>query len=186
MGKKATLLLWLKRGIGIPLCLLMLLTIGKATVLIMFVNQLGAEHALPQPIPMPDLPDDLENLPTSARIKCSGVMSADSASGPDQDLVNVWTYPATFPSPPDDSVFNWTPSGVRGALQGQVPRCTYVQITEYAWSSIDGEFYVKIQESTMPPPEQAGKSGQRMSSRQTSGWMPFRLLDFPQSLQDEL
>ena len=170
--------LWLKRMVGLPFVLLIVVTIGKATIFIMFVNPLVAEFALPQPIPMPDLPPVLASLPASARIRDSELPSMDSSEASTQNFVDVWTHPATFPSRPDDSVYNWTPSGDRGACQGRVPRGTHVQVTEYAWSSIEGEFFVRIQVASMHRPDQEGKSGQRNPPTHISGWIPINLLVF--------
>jgi len=174
--------LWLKRVVGLPFVLLIVVTIGKATILIMFVNPLVAEVALPQPIPMPDLPPVLASLPASARIRDSELPSMASAEVSTQNYVDVWTNPATFPSRPDDSVYNWvynwTPSGDRGARQGRIPRGTHVQVTEYAWSSIEGEFFVRIQVASMHRLDQEGKSGQRNPPTHISGWIPINLLVF--------
>ena len=170
--------LWLKRMVGLPFVLLIVVTIGKATIFIMFVNPLVAEFALPQPIPMPDLPPVLASLPASARIRDSELPSMDSSEASTQNFVDVWTHPATFPSRPDDSVYDWTPSGDRGARQGRVPRGTQVRVTEYAWSSIEGEFFVRIQVASMRRPDQEGKSGQQNPPTHISGWIPINLLVF--------
>lgn len=162
--------------IGLPIVLLIAVAIARATALIMFFNPVVAESALPQPILMPELPQELTSLPKLARTWRDGSTCMDTAEV--SATVDLWTYPAIFPSRPDDSVYDWTPSGILGARQGQLPLCSLIQVTEYAWSEIDGEFYVRIQVASMASAEHEGESGQRGSSNQPSGWIPFRLLVF--------
>ena len=178
MRKTTAPSLWLKRMVGIPLIMVIVVTIAKSTNFIMFVNPFVADFALPQPIPMPDLPPVLASLPALAMIGGSELIGMDSDGASTQDLVDVWTTPATFPARPDNSVYNWTPDGDRGARQGRIPQGTHVQVTEYAWSSIEGEFFVRIQVISMSRPDQEGRSGQQNSPRRVSGWIPIDLLVF--------
>ena len=176
--KPAVMPLWLRRIVGLPIVLLLLFAIGKASILVMFDNPLVKESALPHPIPMPALPEVLVDLPAAATIRCENSFSSAIAVALAQESVDVWTYPATYPSRPDDSVYDWTPSGNKGPRQGRIPLCASVQVTDFSWSSIEGEFFVKVQVSSKPQLEQDGKVAPEDDPKRSAGWIPLRLIVF--------
>lgn len=106
----------------------------------------------PTRIPMPALPTELTALPVQAHSECS------INRGWNQGGTDVWEYPGIFPTViPDNSVL---PTGFRGETLGKVRDCTEILVTDYAWSEVDGEFYVLIE------------------SERAAGWMPFEYVIF--------
>lgn len=73
-----------------------------------------------------------------------------------QGGTDVWEYPGINPNGDTNSAY----TGSKGRNRGFVRDCKEVRVTDYAWSEIDGEFYVLIE------------------SRQAAGWTPLEFVDF--------
>ncbi len=139
---------FLLKAFGIVFLFVILLIVGILWGLSMLFNQ----YEGPPLIPMPDIPAELTTLPAQAQIKCSHDASLN------QGILYVWEYPGIYPADPDlDSLY----MGDRGRRLGSVRYCIEVQVVDYSWSEIDGEFWVRI------IPEQAA-----------SGWISFSAVDF--------
>ena len=120
---------------------LIVCTIAVILLLIVLLRPVTAEYALPHPIPRPDLPAELMDLPTQARLGCLGPIAPDRAKITDQDFIDVWTQPGNSPRRPDDSA-GTPPTSVKRPRLGRILRCTEVMATNINWSEFDGEFYV--------------------------------------------
>ncbi len=105
----------------------------------------------PPRIPMPALATELTALPIQAHTECS--LNAYRNLGE----IYVWEFPSIYPSGSRD---NSAYGGVRGESLGVVHHCAEIQVTDYAWSEVDGEFWVLIE------------------SEQAAGWIPFEYVTF--------
>ena len=93
----------------------------------------------PQDVPMPTPPVELQTLPRSARIGCTGHPELDPGG------VSVWERPGVEPSDPDSAYM-----GDRGEWLGALPCYAEVTIIDYAWSKTDQEFWVRIRAPGVP------------------------------------
>ena len=158
---------------------LIVCTMGVILLLLLmfFIHQVTTEYALPHPIPMPDLPAELMNLPTQARVGCLGPIAPDRAKITNQDFINVWTQSGNSPRRPDDSA-GTPPGSIKGPRLGRILRCTEVMATKINWSEFDGEFYVWARAVERPIPDEDRKFWQWIESEQAAGWVRFSHLDF--------
>ena len=124
----------------------------------------------PTLIPVPSIPAELTTLPTRARIKCS---HEDSTL---RHRHYVWEYPAIDPGNIDtDSAYR----GYRGEDLGFIDECAEVMVTEYAWSEIDGEFWVLVESkpATYRTSEKQYPAHPEIwvvaESKPTAGWISF-------------
>ncbi len=115
--------------------------IGFLMFVIYLAFPLSMEHALPHPIPMPDVPEELVKLPAQAQIKCQDPENSGRAADSNEDSIRVWSYPGVLPPRPDDSAYCASVADY-GLEQGQIARCSEIQIIDFAWSEFDGEFLV--------------------------------------------
>jgi len=102
-----------------------LLVLASCTVLL--------PQPTPQRLPTPAAPPELQILPRSAHIGCTGHPDMDPAG------VSLWELPGITPSDPDSAY-----RGDRGNWLGALPCYTEVTATDYAWSDTDREFYVYV------------------------------------------
>ena len=100
---------------------------------------------------MPTLATELTALPIQAHTECSHDANMNRGG------IYVWEYPSIYPAGGFDNSAFW---GVRGQSLGVVRHCTEIQVTDYAWSEVDGEFWVLIE------------------SEQAAGWIPFESVSF--------
>ena len=91
------------RVLGFLAVLLVAGTMGVILLVIALLPQASREFALPHPIPRPDPPAELMNLPTEARVHCPAPIAPDRSRITGQDFVDVWTLPGNYPRPLDDS-----------------------------------------------------------------------------------
>ena len=106
---------------------------------------------VPPRIPMPTLPKELTALPAQAHTECSLNAYRNGRA------IYVWEYPGIYPTGSRDSRAY---GSVGGDILGEVSRCTEIQATQYAWSEIEGEFWVLIE------------------SDRAAGWIPFEKATF--------
>ncbi|MBI5880245.1 MAG: hypothetical protein HZB53_21550 [Chloroflexi bacterium] len=83
-------------------------------------------------MPPRPLPAELAALPRMAWMECI-------VAEPDWPLIVLWTWPGIPREHPDSDT-----SGNRGASLGYVQGCTQVEITKYAWSGSDRDYYVWV------------------------------------------
>jgi hypothetical protein len=81
----------------------------------------------------PALPDFLSGLPREGRIQCP--------ADPDPNIaeVGIWEFPGIAERGSENRVY-----GYRGKLQGHLPFCTTVTITDHEWSEIDERYWVYV------------------------------------------
>lgn len=136
----------------------------------------GSEGTLPHPIPMPNTPVELATLPTRAEIRCRGTVVPVAA----RDFVSVWARPGVDPDIPSgdsDSTY-WRPVEETHPQLGRLLQCTEVEVTNYAWSELGGEFYVYVEAVDAPLPEKGQEFWERIRAEQAPGWVLFDQLDF--------
>lgn len=132
----------------------------------------------PTLIPMPSIPAELTILPARAQTKCS---HEDTTMRHRHD---VWEYPAINPGNIDtDSAY----SGYRGEHLGFIHECAEVVVTEYAWSEINGEFWVLVESkpATYGTLEKQYEVHPEIrvvaESKLTTGWISFRSIEMAHS-----
>lgn len=105
-------------------------------------------------VPTPSPPAELLNLPREALTLCHDDPALD------QRGVNpIWEFPGIEPIDPNSAYM-----GRRGRQLGTLDDCSFVLLTEFAWSQTDREFWVKIR----------GPNGEE-------GWVTLDLLTFRRS-----
>lgn len=165
------------KGLAMLSALLVACTMGVISILILVLHRATYEYALPHPIPMPDPPAELVNLPTLARVSCLGPITPNRAQTTDQDFIEVWSLPGEFPRRPDDSATE-PPNSKKGRKSGRILRCTEVQALKTVWSKFDGEYYVWARPLNKPISNEDGTFWQWIRSEQGEGWVRFSQLDF--------
>ena len=132
-------MLWLGfRALRLSMTVLLAAVLAILFVLTIFLYS-GSEDTLPHPIPMPNTPVELATLPTRAEIRCRGTVVPVAA----RDYVSVWARPGVNPDIPtgdSDSTY-WRPVEETHPQIGRLLQCTEVEVTNYAWSELGGEFY---------------------------------------------
>ena len=152
-------------------------TMGVILLVFALLPQANMEYALPHPIPRPDVPAELMNLPTEARVHCPAPIAPNRSRITDQDFVDVWTLPGNYPRPLDDSE-SWPPSSIKGHWRGRILRCTEVQAISTGWSEFDGEFYVWARPVSPPIRDEDREFWQWIKSEQADGYVRFSQLEF--------
>ena len=94
------------------------------------------------PTPLP--PKVLNALPRNGRGACSG-----------GGAIPLWEYPGSTPDDPNSAY-----QGKRGRELGEISSCEKVLATSYAWSQMDGDFYVLVQNDS------------------AKGWVELHLIEF--------
>lgn len=88
---------------------------------------------------MPDTPMELRSLPSRARLYCP---PSYDPSNPGASGTYVWEYPGITPERLDPiSIY----SGYRGKILGVARDCSEVEVVDFAWSELDGEFWLWIE-----------------------------------------
>ncbi len=128
--------------------------------------------------PLPSIPAELTTLPTRTQTQCS------HEDTPLRHRHDVWEYPAINPGNIDkDSAY----SGYRGEHLGFINECAEVMVTEYAWSEINGEFWVlvELEPSTNGTLEKQYEVHPEIravaESKPTAGWISFRYVEMAHS-----
>lgn len=78
----------------------------------------------------------MTSLPNLGQTNCS------RSTHPDLEHVDVWEFPGKYPTGEYESGVS---DGVLGRHQGELPFCREVQVLDYVWSEVDGEFWVHIE-----------------------------------------
>ena len=141
------------RACGIVLLFAAVLTVAfvwGVRVLYCQLSTCGGPPRIPEPA---IIPSELTSLPRPGQVYCS------RGTSPDLEHVDVWQFPGAYPTGDYDSGVN---DSVLGRHQGELPYCREVQVLDYAWSEVDGEFWVKVE------------------TEEISGWVKYRYVGFPQ------
>ena len=86
----------------------------------------------PQDTPVP--PSMLQDLPRTAKIRCSDNLDHDLPG------VAVWEFPGIKPPDPNSAY-----QGHKGKRLGILESCAEVMMTDCAWSEFDHEFWIYIE-----------------------------------------
>ena len=133
----------------------------------------------PTLFPMPDVPAEFRSLPSRAIVKCYQEPEL-AHSG----LVHgwyVWEHPGIDPGNLDtDSAYR----GYRGKNLGSVRDCSEVKAVDFAWSEVDGEFWLWIE--SVPRADRASGESFRVHPETwllielepTEGWVPYEAITF--------
>ena len=97
----------------------------------------------PTLLPRPDIPTELSSLPSRGHVKCS---QNSDPSHPGSSGWYVWEHPGITPENLDT---NSPYTGYRGKLLGIVRDCVDVKVVDFAWSEVDGEFWLWIESVPM-------------------------------------
>lgn len=108
--------------------------VRRLMVLILCVVSSACSEATTSiPLLTPTPPLEVSALPTKAWSRCFHDANLDRGS------TYLWELPGVLPNDPDSAV-----GGRRGAIMGEIPRCTELQITQTAWSETDQKYWVYV------------------------------------------